>query len=89
MIQSLVLFSFFLMFWLHHTTCGILVPQARLEPTPRALGVRSLNHWATGEVPCVYLFCWSRTEACVQSVGGPEKSSRCRSGSGGVGSYFS
>ena len=54
---------------MHHTACGILVPRARLETTPCALRVWSLNHWATGEVPWVYLFCWSRTEACVQSVG--------------------
>ena len=68
MIERLMLFCFFLIFWLHHTACGILVPRARLEPTPCALGVWSLNHWTTREVPCVCLFCWSRTEACVQSM---------------------
>ena len=29
---------------------GILVPQPGIEPMPRAVGARSLNHWTTREV---------------------------------------
>ena len=34
-------------------SCGmwILVPQPGIEPGPPALGVWSLNHWTTREVP--------------------------------------
>ncbi|XP_059972497.1 regulator of G-protein signaling 20 isoform X2 [Mesoplodon densirostris] len=32
----------------HPAACGILVPRPRLEPTPPALGARSLNHWTAG-----------------------------------------
>ena len=38
-------------FWPHCAAQGMLVPQPRLEPSPRTLEVQSLNHWATGEVP--------------------------------------
>ena len=37
-----------------HTVCHVasyLVPQPRVEPGPPALGVWSLSHWTTGEVP--------------------------------------
>ena len=30
--------------------CGILVPQPRIEPTPRALEAQSPNHWTAREV---------------------------------------
>ena len=33
-----------------HRTCGILVPQLGIEPTPPALEVWSLNQWTTKEV---------------------------------------
>ena len=31
--------------------CGILTPRPGIEPVPAALGVQSLNHWSTREVP--------------------------------------
>ena len=33
------------MFWLHHTACGILVPQPGIETASPALEVQSLKHW--------------------------------------------
>ena len=30
---------------------GILVPRPGMEPVPSALGVRTLNHWTTREIP--------------------------------------
>ena len=37
-------------------SCGMwdLVPWPRIEPGPPALGVQSLNHWTTREVPCLW-----------------------------------
>ena len=32
-------------------TCGILVPQPGIEPTPPAEEAQSLNHWTAREVP--------------------------------------
>ena len=48
---NILLFVFFGVFWLHHTACGILVPQLGIEPTPPVLEVQSLNHWTAREVP--------------------------------------
>ena len=43
---------FFLSFFLtYHRACGILASQPRIEPTPPAVEVRSLNHWTAREVP--------------------------------------
>ena len=42
---------YFLIFWLRHAPCGILVPQPGIEPVPRALEVQRLNHWTAREVP--------------------------------------
>ena len=45
-------FSFsFCCFWLHHTACGILVPQPGLELGPSAVSVQSPNHWTPREFP--------------------------------------
>ena len=38
--------------WPCCTACGILVLQPGIKPASPALGVQSLNHWATREVPC-------------------------------------
>ena len=35
--------------------CGILVPQAGIEPMPPALEAPSLSHWTTREVPGLIL----------------------------------
>ena len=40
----------FFIFWLHHTACGVLVPQPGIEPAPPALEVLKLNHWITTKV---------------------------------------
>ena len=41
---------FFLIFWLCHMACGILVPPPGIKPAPPALETRSLNHWTAREV---------------------------------------
>ena len=41
----------FLNFWLHHTACGILVPQPWIELTCPALETWSLYPWTTRKVP--------------------------------------
>ena len=46
-------FSFlfcFVLFWLCHVACGVLVPQPGIKPTAPALEVQGLNHWTAGEV---------------------------------------
>ena len=49
---------FFILFWLHHVACGLLVAWPGSKPTPLALEAQSLSHWATREVPsCVPLRC--------------------------------
>ena len=55
--KSLFLFSYlYIYFWPHCTACGILVSWPRIEPVIPALGVWSLNHWTTREVPRSHLF---------------------------------
>ena len=49
-INAFIIYETFL-FWLHCEACGILVPRPGTEPKPRALEVRSLNHWTAREVP--------------------------------------
>ena len=39
--------------WPCCAACGILVPQLGIKPTPLALEAKSLNQWATREVPIV------------------------------------
>ena len=41
----------FTSYWLHCTTCGILVPRPGIEPMPPALEVQSPKHWTAREVP--------------------------------------
>ena len=47
----------FVLSWLRHVACGILVPQPGIKPTPPAVEARSLNHRTTREVPrlCIQL----------------------------------
>ena len=49
--------NFFFFFWPRCVACGILVPRPGIEPVPPPLGVWSLNHWTTREVPklCAFL----------------------------------
>ena len=49
-ILSFFFFSNFL------ATCGILVPQPGIKPMPPEVGVWSLNHWTTREVPRNFTF---------------------------------
>jgi len=37
------------------SACEISVPQPEIKPVSPALGVRSLNHWTTREVPADFL----------------------------------
>ena len=41
----------FLIFRLHRSACGILVPRPGIEPTPPAVEAWNLNHWTAREVP--------------------------------------
>ena len=41
----------FLFFWPHCVACGILVPKPGIKPIFSALGVKSLNHWTSREIP--------------------------------------
>ena len=41
----------FLIFWLHHKACGILVQQVGIEPAAPEVEAWSLNHWPVREVP--------------------------------------
>ena len=45
--------SFLWFFWPCHVASGILVPRPGIETSP-ALGVWSLNHWTTREVPLFF-----------------------------------
>ena len=42
---------FFFFFWLHLVACRTFVPQPGIILVPSSLGVQSLNHWASKEVP--------------------------------------
>ena len=42
--------AFIYLFKLHCTACGILDPQAGIEPVPSALEVQNLNCWTTGDI---------------------------------------
>ena len=46
-------FIFFLIFTFLscHTACGILVPQAGIEPVPFALEAQGPEHWSIRKVP--------------------------------------
>ena len=37
--------TFYFIFWLYCTACGILVPQPGIEPVSPAVEAQSLNHW--------------------------------------------
>ena len=37
-------------FWLCHSSCGLLVPQSGIEPTPPVLEEWSLDQWTVREV---------------------------------------
>ena len=58
---AFVLFCF--VFLLCCTACGILLPQAGIEPMPPALGAQSLDHWAAREVATNFKF-HTRYYAC-------------------------
>ena len=52
--MAFILFMFiylFLIFWLRHAACGILVPQPGIKSRPPALEVQSPTYWTTREVP--------------------------------------
>ena len=46
----------FVYFWLHCSTCRILVPQSGIEPRPLAVKAQSPNHWIARELPPTYIF---------------------------------
>ena len=64
-LSSFFFFLFFSIFWLHHTACGILVPQPGIEPTSPAVEPGVLTPGLPGRslssiFPCVF----RRTERC-------------------------
>ena len=46
-----IILKIYFFFLLRFVACGILVPQPGIKPMPPAVGVWSLNHWTTREVP--------------------------------------
>ena len=44
----------FLIFWLCHAACRILVSQLGMEPVPPALEEQSFNQWTVREVPQIF-----------------------------------
>ena len=50
--EILTVWSFPPLFWLHHATCGILVPQPGIKPMPPSLEAWSPNLWTTRELVC-------------------------------------
>lgn len=46
----------FVSFCLGLKSCGILVPQLKIESLPPALEAQHLNHWTIGEVPWLFIF---------------------------------
>ena len=50
-VDNFHLASLFFFFWLHHKTCGILVPPPGIKPAPPALEGQSFNHWTARESP--------------------------------------
>ena len=65
-------------------SCGILVPQPGIEPSPLALEVQSLNHQTTREDPEIYFLkrVWV-VGKCLDGEGGWERLEWVRVGSGG------
>ena len=55
---------FFFFFLPHRVTCGILVPQPGIEPTPPAVEEWSLNRWTATEIPMGWIFVVTLT--CVR-----------------------
>ena len=62
--------GFFIYLVFGHTVqhAEILVPQPGIVPVPPALGVQSLNHWTTREVPQVSLKCLKCTMAKAELI---------------------
>ena len=53
-------FFFFLIFWPHHSSCGILVSWPGIEPVAPVGEAWGLNHWTPREVFGTLFFnCWS------------------------------
>ena len=61
---SNISFFFIYFFWLHRASCGILVPQLGIEPTPPTVEVRSLNHWDAREVSIMYILKINLQNSC-------------------------
>ena len=44
-----------------HMACGVLVPHGGTEPMPSAVKAWSPDHWATRDVPALFLYiCYKR-----------------------------
>lgn len=50
-VSSYYLFCFCFFFWPQHTTCGILVPQPAMEPTPPAVEAQVSTTGPPGKSP--------------------------------------
>ena len=65
-------FIYFFFFWPLCTACGILIPQAGIEPGPLAVKAPSPNHWTTREFPNGVLLkreIWTQRQACTEGQG--------------------
>ena len=51
MLFLIIIFEFLLIYWLHLTACGILVPRPGIKSMAPGVEALSLSHWSTREVP--------------------------------------
>ena len=56
---DIVILFIFLCVWPCCSACGILVPQAGIEPVPPAIETQSSNHWTATEVPLLFKNYWT------------------------------
>ena len=55
-IYLFILNVYLFIYWLHHTACGILVPQSGIKPAPPILEEYRRTCWTTGEVPVILIW---------------------------------
>ena len=59
--------SFFSLFWLHRSTCGILVLRPGIKPVSSAMEGQSPNHWTTREVLYILVYTLHRVDHPMKS----------------------
>ena len=86
--KFLTLEVFFLMFQLHHTPCGIWVPQPGIKLMPLDLAAQSLNHWTAREFPEIFFFLWISIRKYIQELKRTFEKHQRRVGWGAITSKF-